>query len=102
MKYSESTGRFTYAAKFAPINITDAPRYPYRGFMLDTSRRFYEMKTIKETLDILAAAKFNIFHWHIVDDDSFPMELPSFPNVTKGGAFTKDQVYTVAMIKEVV
>lgn len=73
--------------KFAPFEITDSPRYPYRGFMLDTSRRYYKVETLKQTLDILAAAKFNVFHWHAVDDDSFPIELQSYPNITKGGAF---------------
>ena len=55
--------------------------------MLDTSRRFFKVETIKEILDVMADAKFNVFHWHAVDDDSFPLELPSLPNVTKNGAF---------------
>ncbi|TNV80821.1 hypothetical protein FGO68_gene13254 [Halteria grandinella] len=101
-KYSYSTGRFTYAVKFAPINITDSPRYPYRGFMLDTSRRFFQESTLLQTLDILAAAKFNVFHWHIVDDDSFPFNLTTYPNVTKGGAFTPEQVYSVEQVKNIV
>lgn len=70
--------------------------------MLDTSRHFYPVQTIKEILDSLAAAKFNAFHWHAVDDDSFPITLASFPNVTENGAFSAEEVYTVAMIKDVV
>ena len=50
--------------------------------MLDTSRRFFEVATIKDTLDVLAAAKFNVFHWHAVDDDSFPLALQSYPSVS--------------------
>lgn len=53
-------------------------------------------------LDILAAAKFNVFHWHITDDDSFPWELKSFPNLTFHGAFTADRVYTIKMIKDTI
>lgn len=64
--------------------------------MLDTSRRFYKVSTIFSVLDVLAAAKFSVFHWHAVDDDSFPIELSSYPNITKGGAFTPDQVYSIA------
>ena len=58
--------------------------------MLDTSRRFYQVDSIKQTLDTLSAAKFNVFHWHAVDDDSFPIELKSYPNVTSNGAFQSD------------
>jgi len=81
VKHSISTGKYIYKIPFTPIDIQDTPRYPYRGFMLDTSRRYYEVETIKETLDVLAAAKFNVFHWHAVDDDSFPLELESYPSV---------------------
>lgn len=62
----------SFEVPFTPIHIEDAPRYPYRGFMLDTSRHFYKTETLIEMIDALAAAKFNVFHWHIVDDDSFP------------------------------
>jgi len=62
--------------------------------MLDTARRYYPVDTIKEILEALALAKFNVFHWHIVDDDSYPMELKAYPNVSKDGAFSADNVYT--------
>jgi len=58
--------------------------------MLDTSRRFYSIKTIYQFLDAMAAAKFNVFHWHLTDDDSFPWEVKSFPDLTFHGAFTAD------------
>jgi hexosaminidase len=87
VKASPNTGRYAYKIDYAPINITDKPRYMYRGLMLDTSRHFYQVSTILSLLDVMAAAKFNVFHWHIVDDDSFPLELTTFPNVTLGGAF---------------
>lgn len=70
--------------------------------MLDTSRRFYSMDTLKQIFDSLFAAKFNVFHWHGVDDDSFPWELKSYPNVTFNGAFEADQVYSTDMMKEIV
>ena len=50
----------------------------------------------------MAYAKFSVFHWHIVDDESFPMELTSFPNVTKNGAYSAEEVYTKEMVKEVI
>ena len=49
--------------------------------MLDTSRRFFHVDFLKGLLDTLALAKFNVFHWHIVDDDSFPMEVEKYPNI---------------------
>lgn len=58
--------------------------------MLDTSRHYFQVETIYEVLDVMAAAKFNVFHWHLVDDDGFPLELASFPNVTLNGAFAAD------------
>ncbi len=70
--------------------------------MLDTSRRFYSVDMMKKIMDILAAAKFNVFHWHITDDDSFPYTLKNFPNITFNGAFAEDQVYTLEMIKDIV
>lgn len=50
----------------------------------------------------MAAAKMNVFHWHLVDDDSFSFELASFPNVTEYGAFSAEEVYTVSMVHDMV
>jgi hexosaminidase len=61
-----------------PLEINDAPRYPYRGFMLDTSRHYFTVDGIKTIIDALALSKFNVLHWHIVDDDSFAMESFAF------------------------
>ena len=83
--------------------MIDEPRYPYRGFMLDTSRHFFSLDSILKLIDAMAVAKFNVFHWHIVDDDSFPLELKqSFPNLTFNGAFSENEVYTQAMVKQIV
>lgn len=85
-----------------PIKIQDEPRYPYRGFMLDTARHYFSPKMIKSLMDGLSLAKFSVLHWHIVDDEAFPIELESFPTVSQHGAYSADQVYTKEMVEEIV
>ena len=63
--------------------IQDKPRFNYRGAMIDTSRHFLNMKTILSHLDAMSYNKFNVLHWHIVDDQSFPYTSRMFPNITK-------------------
>lgn len=85
-----------------PLEIKDSPRYAYRGMMLDTNRRYFSVDAIKQFLDAMALAKLNVFHWHLLDDDSFPMELESYPSISKTGAFAANQVYTKQMMQDVV
>lgn len=56
-----------------PILIDDKPDYVWRGLMLDSSRHFLSIDAIKHTIDALMYNKMSVLHWHITDEDSFPM-----------------------------
>ena len=65
-----------------PILIKDNPDFSYRGIMLDTARHFISKAAIIRTLDAMMFNKLNVLHWHITDDESFPLELKSYPEIT--------------------
>lgn len=65
------------------VQISDGPIYPYRGFMLDTARHYFPISTIKRTIDAMSHSKLNVFHWHATDSHSFPLDLPSAPQMSK-------------------
>jgi hexosaminidase len=69
------------------VTINDAPRYPWRGFMLDVSRHFFPKADIKHFLDIIAALKLNTFHWHLNDDGGWRLQIRKYPNLTQQGAY---------------
>lgn len=63
--------------------VKDHPVFKHRGFLLDTSRNFFPIEDIKRTIDGLAAAKMNVFHWHVTDSHSFPLESFGVPQLTR-------------------
>jgi len=66
----------SFCVPHLPLRIVDGPRYAYRGLLLDTGRAFYQVSTIKGIIDAMCLLKMNVLHWHITDDQSFPMEMP--------------------------
>ncbi|KAA1473838.1 hypothetical protein DENSPDRAFT_882330 [Dentipellis sp. KUC8613] len=86
----------------APIQIVDSPAYPYRGFMLDTARNFFPISDIKRTLDAMSWVKINTFHWHIVDSQSFPLEVPGYTDLAQKGAYSADSVYSARDVQDIV
>jgi hypothetical protein len=85
-----------------PLRVTDAPRFPYRGLLLDTGRRYLPPATLRRTLDAMAANKLNVLHWHLVDVDSFPLALPGFTALSDAAAWHPRATYSPADISDVV
>lgn len=82
----------TNAALEVPCMVVrDFPRFKYRGMHLDVSRHFFSPELVKEYIDLLASYKMNIFHWHLVDDQGWRIEIKKYPLLTKIGAWRVDQ-----------
>ena len=77
------------------MEVTDFPRFKWRGMHLDVSRHFFGPNVIKQYLDLLAAYKFNTFHWHLVDDQGWRIEIKKYPALTNIGAWRVDQTNLV-------
>ncbi|MCE3253542.1 MAG: N-acetyl-beta-hexosaminidase [Cellvibrio sp.] len=82
------------------VNINDHPRFKWRGLLLDTSRHFFSVATIKRQIDAMAAAKYNIFHWHLTDDQGWRFESKKYPKLHK--LASDGEYYTRRQIRDVV
>ena len=69
------------------VKITDYPRFGWRGIMLDVSRHFFSKEDVKKYIDQLARYKYNVFHWHLTDDNGWRIEIKSLPKLTEIGAW---------------
>ena len=82
-----------YVVAHSPAVIEDAPRFRYRALMVDAARHFLPRALLERTLDAMAAAKLNVLHLHISDEESFPVQSKSFPTLWQT-AFSTTERYT--------
>ncbi|KAA6458647.1 hypothetical protein DYQ86_19010 [Acidobacteria bacterium AB60] len=82
------------------VTVDDAPRFRWRGFMLDVSRHFEPIDVIKRMIDGMVIAKLNVFHWHLSDDQGFRAESKKFPRFTE--AASNGQFYTQDEMRDIV
>lgn len=86
------------------VDIRDAPRFRWRGFLIDLGRRYFPKKTLFMILDEMAAYKLNVLHLHLTDDPGWRFEVPGYPKLTQGeiSADGTRQFYTGDEIREIV
>lgn len=72
-------------AAIPSMNITDAPRFEWRGLMVDSCRRARSVDEIKKMIDLMAHYKLNRMHWHLTDDQGWRMESKKYPKLTEIG-----------------
>jgi hexosaminidase len=81
---------------FPCVEVEDAPRFTWRGLMIDAGRHFMPVDMIKRTLDGMAAVKLNVLHWHLTEDQGFRVECKTYPKLHQLGSdglyYTQDQI----------
>ena len=94
LEQKENAGE--YFIKGIPIVVDDEPEFVWRGVMIDTARHYLSVDTIKHTIDGLLFNKMSVLHWHITDEDSFPLEVPARPELSGsgkvGGTYSSEDV----------
>lgn len=77
---------FKRDANIPVIQITDEPRFPYRGMHLDVGRHFMPVEFVKKYIDLMSQYKFNYFHWHLTEDQGWRIEIKKYPRLTEIGS----------------
>jgi hexosaminidase len=81
------------------VSIADAPRFPWRGLLVDACRHWQPVEVIKRTLDGMAAVKLNVLHWHLSEDQGFRVESKKFPRLQElgsdGNYYTQEEIVDV-------
>jgi len=78
------------------VSISDKPRFPWRGLMIDASRHWMPVGMILRNIEAMAAVKLNVLHWHLSDDQGFRVESKLYPKLQQNGSdgffYTQDQI----------
>ena len=81
------------------VTIQDQPRFPWRGLLIDSARRFVPLADLKRQLQGMASAKLNVLHWHFTDDQGWRFESVSYPKLTQ---FADGEFYSQAQMRDLV
>ena len=74
------------------VMLKDAPRFGYRGVMLDCARHYFPVKFVKQFIDLIAMHNMNVFHWHLTDDQGWRIEVKKYPDLAKIGSVREKTV----------
>ena len=75
--------------RYPCVEISDRPAYRWRGVLLDEGRHFFGKETVRKLLDLMAMYKFNVFHWHLTEDQGWRLEIPGYPKLTECGSMRR-------------
>ena len=78
-------GQQAGAVSLPAMQVEDAPRFGWRGLMLDSARHFWSVEQVKSMIDAMAVHKLNTFHWHLTDDQGWRIEIKRYPKLTEIG-----------------
>ncbi len=87
--FAVSSGGVAVEWRLPVVTVRDAPRYAWRGFMLDVARHFFTVEEVKRQIDLLAAHKFNRLHLHLTDDQGWRIEIRAWPDLAAIGGATE-------------
>ena len=85
---NEESGTYVFPKCF----VQDFPRFQWRGLHLDVSRHFFTVDEVKRYIDLMSYYKFNVFHWHLTDDQGWRIEIKKYPKLTEIGAWRDSTV----------
>ena len=97
-QHSNNAGVYT---PYAPVAITDSPKFAHRGLNLDVARNFYNPSDVMRTIDALSWNKFNRLHLHLTDAQSWPVDIPALPELSAQGAYMRGLSYSPSTLAEI-
>ncbi len=108
-EFEDSAGARRPSWPIPAVDISDSPRFAWRGSLLDVGRHFFPVAFVKRYIDLLSRYRMNVLHWHLTEDQGWRIEIPQYPRLTEVGAWRTDAdgstyggYYTQAEIREVV
>lgn len=87
--------------RFPCVKVADRPAFRWRGVHFDDCRHFFGKESVKHTLDQMARHKFNVFHWHLTDDQGWRIDVPGYPELVKYAAVRKSSPVRGSVIKAI-